>query len=59
MYQRSTQRNADNYCDVISKEMSMRFLSPRKETLAFIVQFASAYHVEKKLPLELGEMILN
>jgi hypothetical protein len=34
-------------------------LGPRKETVTLIMQFAHAYHVEKKLPARLSEIILN
>jgi len=40
-----------------TKELSP--YSPCKWTLSFLIQFASVYHVEKELPLDLGEMILN
>ncbi len=34
-------------------------IAPRKQTLAFIMQFAKSYHVEKNLPLNLSGIILN
>jgi hypothetical protein len=34
-------------------------LMPRKQTLAFIKQFACSYHVENSLPFSLSGMGLN
>jgi hypothetical protein len=59
MYQKFTRERPDEYCDVIKEKESFGFLSPKKETIAFIMQFAYTYHVEKKLPVELSGMILN
>ena len=34
-------------------------LTPRNETVAFLLQFACVYHVEKNLPAGLSGFILN
>lgn len=36
-----------------------RVLSPRKETIDFLVQFSRSYHVETSLPKELSGMVLS
>ena len=59
MYQKSTQAHSDEYCNVMERDLSFRQLNPRKETIALIMQFACAYHVEKKLPTYLSGIILN
>jgi hypothetical protein len=60
MDQRSTQKKSEKLnCSLLDEEIVFNILNPQKETLAFIMQFASSYHVEKRLPLELSEMILN
>jgi hypothetical protein len=59
MYQKTTQETPDECCNVMNEKKSSRFLNPRQETLAFIMQFACAYHVEKKLPLRMAGMLLN
>jgi hypothetical protein len=59
MYQRFTQEKHKEYCSVLDEEIPFHSLNPRKETLAFIMQFAYAYHVEKELPVRMSEMILN
>jgi hypothetical protein len=43
----------------MEKETPQRHLNPKKETLALIMQFACVYHVEKKMPVRLSELILN
>ena len=59
MYQKFTQDDSDEYCHVMETHMPVRQLNPRKETVALIMQFACAYHVEKKLPTRLSGIILN
>ena len=59
MYQKSTQAHSDEYCLMMENDFSLRQLNPRKETIALIMQFACAYHVEKKLPTYLSGIILN
>jgi hypothetical protein len=59
MYQKTTRETHDEYCNVMNEIRSSRSLNPRQETLALIMQFACAYHVEKKLPLRISEMMLN
>ena len=59
MYQKFTQEHSDEYCYMMEKDFPSVHLSPRKETLALIMQFACAYHVEKKLPALLSGIILN
>jgi hypothetical protein len=61
MYQKITQKKAstDNNCNNVEKEKSLNSLNPEKVTVAYIMQFAYAYHVEKDLPFPLSEMILN
>jgi hypothetical protein len=60
MYQKSTQKKLEeSNCNVLDEKIAFNILSPRRETLAFIMQFACSYHVEKRLPLEMSEMILN
>jgi hypothetical protein len=59
MFQKFTQENSDEYCFVMGKKTITQQLNPRKETLILIRQFAGAYHVEKKLPAQLMEIILN
>ena len=59
MYQKFTQDNSDDYCHVMEKDIPYRQLNPRKETVALIMQFAGAYHVEKKLPKRMSGLILN
>jgi hypothetical protein len=59
MYQKSTQRETDECCNVMNEKESVCFLNPQKETLALILQFAYAYHVEKKLPLKMSGIVLN
>ncbi len=36
-----------------------QMLAPSKQTVNLILQFANVYHVEKKIPAKLSEMILN
>jgi len=46
--------------DVIKKVRKLDLLAPSKQSLAFIMQFAAAYHVEKDLSLSsLSGIILN
>ena len=59
MYQKFTQEDSDLYCHVMENDIPFRDLNPQKETLALIMQFAGAYHVEKKLPARLSGIILN
>jgi hypothetical protein len=60
MYQKFTPENADEYCFVMEKKRATaQQLSPKKETLALIMQFACIYHVEKKLPARLSGIFLN
>ncbi len=59
MYQKFTQEKSDDYCHIVNKEKDQSSLTPAKETLSFIMQFACAYHVEKNLPLGISEMVLN
>lgn len=59
MYQKSTQRKANGCYNVLKDEKSGGLLNPGKDTLAYIMQFASAYHVEKELPSSLSGMVLN
>ncbi|GHV57511.1 hypothetical protein FACS1894182_06540 [Bacteroidia bacterium] len=59
MYLKFTQNDSGEYCNVMENETLFRSLNPQKETLALIMQFARVYHVEKKLPGRLSELILN
>jgi len=59
MYQKITPKNSDQYCPVMEKYPAFQYLNPRKETLSLIMQFARAYHVEKRLPAQLSGIILN
>ena len=59
MYQKFTQGNLNQCCHIMEKDIPFEDLNPRKETLALIMQFAGAYHVEKKLPARLSGIILN
>jgi hypothetical protein len=58
MYQKFTQETND-YCHVVNNEKKSNLLTPAKETLSFLMQFARAYHVEKNLPLGISGMVLN
>ncbi|MDR1683289.1 MAG: hypothetical protein LBS25_07895 [Candidatus Symbiothrix sp.] len=59
MYKRFTQ-NEDCYPVMKQETTSSLFdLTPRKETLAFLLQFACSYHVEERLPVGLSGFILN
>ena len=59
MYQKSTQKHSEEYCQVMGHDVLFRPLNPRKDTLTLIMQFAAAYHVEKKLSARLSGIILN
>ena len=59
MYQKSTQNEPTDCCNVVKKETVSGLLNPKKETLALIMQFACAYHVEKRLPGALSGMLIN
>jgi hypothetical protein len=59
MYQKTTRNEPADCCKVVKKETLSVSLNPRKETLAFIMQFACVYHVEKQAPTSLSAMILN
>jgi hypothetical protein len=62
MYQKFTQKESSikiDYCKIVKKGKNRASLNPEKATLAFIMQFAGAYYVEKNLPLPLSGMILN
>jgi len=59
MYQKITPKKSDQYCHVMEEYPTFRYLNPQKETLALIMQFACAYHVEAKLPAPLSGIILN
>jgi hypothetical protein len=59
MYQKTTQNELTDYCKIFEKENVSGLVSPRKETLVLIMQFAAAYHVEKKLPDALSGIVLN
>jgi hypothetical protein len=59
MYQKITQEKTDECCNMAKEEKSSCFLNPRKETLAFIMQFAYTYHVERDLPFRMSGMMLN
>lgn len=56
MYQKSTRKQTDDYFKALQGKSE---LLPAKETLVRILQFASAYHVEKTLPFPLSGIILN
>jgi hypothetical protein len=58
MYVKATQTESSD-CYKLLEKKSIDRLNPRKETLALIMQFACVYHVEKRLPDSLSEMILN
>lgn len=46
--------------DVVKKSNKPDLYAPSKRSLSLIMQFAAAYHVEKKLSLDtLSEVILN
>jgi hypothetical protein len=59
MYQKFTHNGSEDCCRVVEKDFHARLMDPRNETLALIMQFACAYHVEKKLPTGLSGLILN
>ncbi|MDR0682899.1 MAG: hypothetical protein LBG15_13785 [Dysgonamonadaceae bacterium] len=60
MYHKSTQKNSEEWdCSLGDEKIVFNILNPQKKTLTFIMQFACAYHVENRLPLEMSEMILN
>ena len=51
-----------NYTDFDSnalKEKAQHRLSPKKQTLQLLMQFAKSYHVETSLPKEISGMVLN
>ncbi|MDR2843317.1 MAG: hypothetical protein LBV57_01560 [Candidatus Symbiothrix sp.] len=59
MYNKITQENnVNNYKRMIAEE-PLCFLTPRRKTLTFIMQYACAYHVEKSLPSGISGIILN
>ena len=46
--------------DVVRKDNKSDLYAPSKQSLSLIMQFAAAYHIERKLSLNsLSEMILN
>ncbi|MDR0507223.1 MAG: hypothetical protein LBH32_10490 [Dysgonamonadaceae bacterium] len=59
MYQKITQTKFIDCYRVMEKEDVLDTLNPKKKTLTLIMQFASAYHVEKALPASLAGMVLN
>lgn len=59
MYQKSTQEKVNDSYKVLKEKDVKEILVPTEDTLAYIMQFASVYHVEKKLPDSLSGMILN
>lgn len=59
MYQKSTQKKASDCNNVLKDEKGGDRYLPHKDTLAYILQFAHAYHVEKELPETISGLILN
>jgi len=59
MYRKFTQKVNDNDCRIAQKIKMSKPMSPRKETLSFLMQFSRSYHVEKELPESLSGMVLN
>jgi hypothetical protein len=59
MHRKITQEKANSCSNVLGDERLKGLKNPGSDTLAFIVQFAHAYHVEKKLPSSLAGMVLN
>ena len=58
MHRKITQKTANNFANVLRDEKKKR-LKPTQSTLAFVMQFAYTYHVEKKLPSSLSGIMLN
>ncbi|GHU68081.1 hypothetical protein FACS189413_04140 [Bacteroidia bacterium] len=57
MYKRFTQ---DDDCYPVMKEKtSLLNLNPHPATIAFLLQFACAFHVEKDLPAGMSGFMLN
>ena len=55
-----THENAYERHFIASEEkVQKRKRLPGKLAIAFVTQFAHAYHVERKLPLELSGFLLN
>ena len=53
-------QNVSKKIDMIKKVEKSDLYAPSKQTLAFIIQFAAIYHVEKDLSLNsLSGIILN
>ncbi|MDH8701608.1 hypothetical protein M2138_000955 [Dysgonomonadaceae bacterium PH5-43] len=59
MYQKFTQKKKIDCSNVLKDGSCKGEVSPRKDTLAFIMQFARAYHVEKDLPVAVSGFVLN
>ena len=59
MHRKTTQETANNFANVLKDEKKKRLLNPSQGTLAFVMQFAYSYHVEKKLPSSLSGIMLN
>ncbi|MDR1739098.1 MAG: hypothetical protein LBR66_09855 [Candidatus Symbiothrix sp.] len=61
MYKKFTQQSSnEQICAGIETPHFPSFsLQPRKETVAFVMQYACAYYVEKQLPRGLSGMIIN
>ena len=58
MPQKITPNQTEN-CYSFMNEKKRSRISPSPRSLAFILQFAHSYHVEKKLPSSLAGMVLN
>ena len=58
MYKKSTLNESSDYYHVVKKEKNQG-LKPKKDTLAFLMQFARVYHAEKDIPSPLSGMVLN
>jgi hypothetical protein len=58
MSRKFTHQETTDFFSVIDGE-SMKELNPGKQITFLIRQFAYTYHIEKKLPQTLNEIILN
>jgi len=59
MYKRFTYEQPVKCHSSYSRKKDLSSLSPCNKTVAFLLQFACVYHVEKNLPAGLCGFILN
>ena len=59
MHEKITPNQTRDCFSVMNEKRRNRIPNPSERSLAFILQFARSYHVEKNISPSLGGMVLN